>query len=97
MKKFLAMLLALTMVLSLAACGGNTTPASTEAPAAPEAPVADATEAAGPVVYVDPFADVAEDYDELSAAVYELVLGEFNSYYEEAMAETNVSKSRALK
>ena len=48
MKKFLALLLALTMVLSLAACGGNaapetTAPAETEAaatePAAPSGPV----------------------------------------------------------
>ena len=91
MKKFLAMLLALTMVVSLAACGAKTeTPAPTAAPAAPVA-----TEAAAPV-YVDPFADVADDYDELSAAVYDLVLGEFNAYYEEALAESNVSKSRAL-
>ena len=90
MKKFLAMLLALTMVLSLAACGAkNETPAPTAAPAPVE------TEAAGPV-YVDPFADVADDYDELSAGVYDLVLGEFNAYYEEALAESNVSKSRAL-
>ena len=89
MKKFLAMLLALTMVLSLAACGAkNETPATT-----PAAPVVEATE---PVGYVDPFADVADDYDELSAAVYELVLGEFNTYYQEALAEPNVSKSRAL-
>ena len=53
MKKLIAMLLALTMVLGLAACGGNTAPAATEAPAAaPEAPVVEApaaTEApAGP-------------------------------------------------
>ena len=40
MKKFLALLLALTMVLSLAACGGNTTEST-------EPSVADATEPAG--------------------------------------------------
>ncbi len=34
MKKLIAMLLALVMVLGLAACGGNTAPAATEAPAA---------------------------------------------------------------
>ena len=34
MKKLIAMLLALVMVLSLAACGGNTAPAETQAPAA---------------------------------------------------------------
>ena len=39
MKKLLAMLLAVVMVLSLAACGGKTeTPAATEAPAATQAP-----------------------------------------------------------
>ncbi len=47
MKKFLAMLLALSMVLSMAACGGNTEPEATEAPVvdATEAPVVEATEA----------------------------------------------------
>ena len=49
MKKLMAMLLALVMVLSLAACGGNTAaPAATEAPKAdaPAAEAAPATEAA---------------------------------------------------
>lgn len=47
MKKYLAMLLAVVMVLSLAACGGKTeAPATTAAPAAPDAPAAtEATEA----------------------------------------------------
>jgi len=45
MKKLIAMLLALAMVLSLAACGGNEAPA-TEAPT--EAPVADATPTEAP-------------------------------------------------
>ncbi len=52
MKKFLALLLALTMVLSLAACGGNNAPEATEAPVveAPEATEAPAVEApTGPV------------------------------------------------
>ena len=46
MKKLIAMLLALVMVLSLAACGGNNapeTPAATAAPAATEAPAAEMT------------------------------------------------------
>ena len=34
MKKLIAMLLAIVMVMGLVACGGNTTPAATEAPAA---------------------------------------------------------------
>ena len=41
MKKVLAMLLALTMVFALAACGGSSAPAATQAPAA-EAPAAEA-------------------------------------------------------
>ena len=53
MKKLFALLLAVIMVLSLVACGGNTAPAATEAPAA-EAP---ATEAP---VEIDPVAAEAE-------------------------------------
>ena len=52
MKKLIAMLLALVMVLSLAACGASE-PAPTEAPAAPEAPKAEepkAEEPAAPAV-----------------------------------------------
>ena len=51
MKKLIAMLLALTMVFALAACGGNAAPAPTQAPAT-EAPKTEApaeTEAAAPI------------------------------------------------
>ena len=94
MKKLLAMLLALAMVLAMVACGAKT-----------EAPAADATTAttgdtatgtttgndttAEPVVYTDPFADLADDYDELSQAVYDLVLGDFYAYYMEAQEESS--------
>ena len=47
MKKIIAMLLALTMVLGLAACGGSSAPAATEAPAA-AAPAATEAPAAAP-------------------------------------------------
>ena len=47
MKKFLSMALALTMALSLAACGGNSTSGSSAAPAAPAASSA-ASSAAAP-------------------------------------------------
>ena len=80
--KFLSLMLVLAMVLSMAACGGKA-----EAPAESEAPAAAVTEAAA-VTYVDPFADVADDYDELSQAVYDHVLGEFYTYYMEAQEET---------
>ena len=89
MKKFnkiLSLVLVLAMVLSMAACGGSSEPA--------EAPAAAATEAA--VTYVDPYADIADDYDELSQAIYDDVLGEFYTVYQEALAETNVSKRQAL-
>ena len=49
MKKLIAMLLALVMVLSLAACGGSEpAPAATEAPAAPAAPAATEAPAEAP-------------------------------------------------
>ena len=81
MKKLFAMLLIAAMVLSMAACS-STTPAGTTA--------AGGAQAAGVDTFKDPYADIT-DYDELSAAVYADVLGEFNKYYEEAMAESNVS------
>ena len=46
MKKLIAMLLALVMVLGLVACGGNTAPAATEAPKAEATEAPAATEAA---------------------------------------------------
>ena len=57
MKKIIAMLLAVMMVLSLAACGGSSAPAATQAPAA-DAPAADGT---GSVYYLNfkPEADAA--------------------------------------
>ena len=82
MKKFtklMAMLLVLTMMLSLVACAGNEKPVDTTAPATAEAPTTEATE---PVVYADPYAGM--EYDEQSEAIYNDVLGEFLAYYDEA-------------
>ena len=42
------------------------------------------------IEYLDPYKDIT-DYDELSAAVYEDVLGEFNKYYQAAMAESSTA------
>ena len=58
MKKLIAMLLALVMVLGLAACGGNAAPAETKAaPAETKAPAteaaADNTAAEGRVYYLN--------------------------------------------
>ncbi len=86
--KFLSLMLVLAMMLSLVACGAKSEPAATEAPAAA------ATEAAA--TYVDPYADLADDYDELSQAIYDDVMGEFYTVYQEALAETNVSRRQAL-
>ena len=60
MKKFLAMLLTLAMVLSLAACGGNT-PAATEAPTV--APAATEAPAAEPTVPAEPEREALENYE----------------------------------
>ena len=92
MKKILAMLLAVAMVLSMAACGSKNTP-STEA----TTPVAtDATVAGEAVEYVYPYADLLDNYDELSSAIYEDVLGEFLSTYEAAYEAETISERFAL-
>ena len=88
MKKFtkiMSLVLALVMMLSLAACGGN------------EAGN-DATEPAGneTVEYVYPYADLLDNYDELSSAIYADVLGEFQSTYEKAYEAETVSERYAL-
>lgn len=96
MKKFnkiVSLLLVLVMMLGLVACGGKTE--APETTAATQAPVAAETEAAA-AVYVDPYADLREDYDALSTAIYEDVLGEFTAAYETAKAATNVSERYAL-
>ena len=93
MKKFtkiMSLLLALVMMLSLAACGGNETPSTDET---------QATEGGNDntvVEYVYPYADLLDNYDELSSAIYEDVLGEFQSTYEKAYEAETVSERYAL-
>ena len=89
--KFLSLMLVLAMVLSMAACGGKA-----EAPAESEAPAAAVTEAAASAEYVDPYADLREDYDALSEAIYMDNLGEFLEYFEAAKAASSVSERYAL-
>ena len=48
-----------------------------------------------PINYDDPYAEYT-DYDELSTALYNDILGEFYTAYSAAKAETNVSKRHAL-
>ena len=70
MKKLFALLLALAMVLSLAACGASEAPA-TEAPAteapATEAPAAEAPAAAGSVYYLNFKPEFGDALTELAA------------------------------
>ncbi len=85
MKKILAMLLAVCMLASIAACGK---------PAEPEVVEPSATDVA--IEYVDPYADLADDYDAQSEAIYNDILGEFYAAYEEAKSVENVSERYAL-
>lgn len=91
MKKFtklMALLLVLTMMLSLVACAGNEKPAETTAPATTEpAPTEEVTEPADVYTGPDWAAIEAMDYDEASDALYEWNLGEFNAAYQDAKSE----------
>lgn len=91
MKKFtklMAMLLVLTMMLSLVACAGNEKPVETTAPVTEPAPTEEATEPAGDVYTGPDWAAIeAMDYDEASDALYEWNLGEFNAAYQDAKSE----------
>lgn len=91
MKKFtklMAMLLVLTMMLSLVACAGNEKPVETTAPATEPAPTEEVTEPAGDVYTGPDWAAIeAMDYDEASDALYEWNLGEFNATYQDAKSE----------
>ena len=83
MKKYLAMLLAVVMVLSLAACGGTTqAPATTAAPAAPDAPAA--TEAPKSESKYPSYFDGMEDL--IAAAQAEGELTVYGSCEEEYLA-----------
>ena len=74
MKKLIAMLLALVMVLGLAACGGASAPAASEAPAtqapAAEAPATEAAPAAAGRVYYLNFKPEADATMQELAALY---------------------------
>ena len=101
MKKLIAMLLAMVMVLGLVACGGNTAPA-TEAPAT-EAPATEDTAAAGSVYYLNFKPEQDEAWQKLAAAykaetgVEVTVLTAASGTYEETlMAEMAKSEAPTL-
>ena len=91
MKKLLALLLVLALALSMVACASNTTPStdtSTDTPSdtSTEETTDTDTEAA-PGELVDPYAYSEDDYDIQSEEIYDLVLGDFETIYNEAKAE----------
>ena len=105
MKKLIAMLLALVMVLGLAACGGSAAPAATEAPTAeaPAAPEAEEPAAVGSVYYLNFKPEQDEAWQNLAAAytaetgVPVTVLTAASGTYEETlMAEMAKSEAPTL-
>ncbi|MGN1003863.1 MAG: hypothetical protein ACI4O5_03425, partial [Oscillospiraceae bacterium] len=82
-KRIVCLLLALLMGLSLAACGGSKTGTEEQKP----------TSSGNNGTEVD---TSSMSYDELSAYIYEQVLGEFYSTYEAAKATESVSERYAL-
>ena len=93
MKKIFALFLALAMVLSMVACGAKE---ETAAPAATEAAPAATEAVAEEAGYVDVYADLREDYDALSEAIYLDNMGEFLDYFEAAKEAASVSERYAL-
>ena len=88
MKKLLALLLALAMVMSLAACGGNAPAAPTTATEAPAATTPAGTDTPDEAYTgLDWAAIDAMDVDEASDTVYDWNLGEFNEVYQDAKSE----------
>jgi len=96
LKKVLSLVLALTMVLALAACGSTAAPATTSTATAAPAAEATAEPAAEPAVEADTrlAADVfpelfdPDTYNEDSSRIYEEVLGEFYELYQESKQYT---------
>ena len=85
MKKFVAMLLAAVMVLSLAACGGSSAPAETKAPAAAdaapaaEAPAAEGAATAIKIGMIGPLTGDAAVYGNAVANAAQIAVDEVNA------------------
>ena len=92
-KKIVCLVSAMAMVFGMAACGNKKAPADTTAAAGTDVASTDATAPSG---YVDPYAELAEDYDAKSEAIYNDVLGEFATAYDAAKAATDVNQRYAL-
>ena len=93
-KKFLSLVLALVMLLSLVACGNKNEPATEPTPDTP--PVEDTTpdtpDTPDEPAEVVNYTEASHDDDE----IYALVMGEFDEAYAKALAESNVSTRYAL-
>ena len=111
MKKLIAMLLALVMVLGLVACGGNTAPAATDAPEAeaPAAPAAtEATKeetpaATGSVYYLNfkpeqdqAWQDLAAEYTKLTGVPVTVLTAASGTYEETLMAEMGKTEAPTM-
>lgn len=92
LKRVLCALLALVMVLGFVGCKNNGDDKTTPAPNNPNKPA----ESEVPATTVPTTELPTGDYNAMSAAIYDAQLGAFNTLYQAAKEETNVSKRYAL-
>lgn len=95
-KRIIALMMAAMMTLSMAACGGNDTGAGTGASTGASTEVDGSGATGGTEGTTGGDVAVELSYDEMSAQVYDEVLGDFYAAYEAAKAATNVSERYAL-
>lgn len=92
LKRVLCALLALVMVLGFVGCKNNGDDKTTSAPNNTNKPA----ESEVPATAVPTTPLPTGDYNAMSAAIYDAQLGAFNTLYQAAKEETNVSKRYAL-
>ena len=92
LKRVLCALLALVMVLGFVGCKNNGDDKTTPAPNNTNKPA----ESEVPATVVPTTELPTGDYNAMSAAIYDAQLGAFNTLYQAAKEETNVSKRYAL-
>lgn len=92
LKRVLCALLALVMVLGFVGCKNNGDDKTTHAPNNTNKPA----ESEVPATTVPTTELPTGDYNAMSAAIYDAQLGAFNTLYQAAKEETNVSKRYAL-
>ena len=92
LKRVLCALLALVMVLGFVGCKNDGDDKTTPAPNNTNKPA----ESEVPATAVPTTPLPTGDYNAMSAAIYDAQLGAFNTLYQAAKEETNVSKRYAL-